>query len=554
MRFDWAGIGNKMKGRASKRARKIGASQRAPPPKQILSFENIAHRSIEKNQMASKVKHRPRQKQRPRQPKKLSIDELIEAAERAEATGDLRYAVKLLTTAIQKADASSLCSSQNPSDQQLDQQLDHQQQPDHRDNRDNHVVLLDLLERRAELYVTLQSPDSAVQDYQRSLHLLDDEDNEDDDEDNDVSQRKAALHMYLGQLSTGMEALAAYQKGIDCLLQAKGRTVAGLGRSEATTTAATAAATSPDDDEDEDEDAPPQPQPTLEQQLAAAYTSMAELYLTDLCFEDSAESSCEKHLQLALQCDPTSVDALQTLASLQLSQQKPHEAQITVRKVYDQLQTGCRALASLVGLRDNDEQDDDNDNDHDEPPTTAASAATELRAWSDVQALPPYEFRCQTAKLLLETQQAGAAIDVIGSLLAENDQIIEIWILAGDAFAAYNEEQQQQVVQQQRPLIGPGQDADMAVNDDEEEEEPPAQIHYWERAMEMLHVVRRELEQQLQGNDNGNADEDDDDDEDDDRDEDDLQQQMDQVEAQLEELRTKLEEAVAAADNVSRRK
>jgi len=71
--------------------------------------------------------------------------------------------------------------------------------------------------------------------------------------------------------------------------------------------------------------------------------------------------------------------------------------------------------------------------------------------------LPEFEFRCQTAKLLLEcagllseNKQASSvsnnytdrsdflskAICVLGSLLAQNDEVIEIWFLTGCAFAA----------------------------------------------------------------------------------------------------------------------
>jgi hypothetical protein len=436
--------------------------------------------------MPSKVKHR--------QPKKLSIDELVEAAERSEATGDFNYAVKLITTAIQKADRSSANgSTKEPGEDK------------------NRSVLLELLERRAELYISLHFPDSAVQDFQRSLELLDDgpslpDDNGDDqqrmeldheDTSNGILQRKVAIHMNLGQLSTGMEALSYYKRGVDCLLKAQ------QSQQHDTST--------PDHDDAIHTE--------HQQLLAKAYTSIAELYLTDLCFEDSAESSCEHHLQLALQCDSNSVDALQTLASLQLSQQKPQDAKITIRKVYDQVQTGCRALATLVGLRG----DDDDDDPADDATTNHQMAATELVEFSAAQALPTLEFRCQTAKLLLETHQSSEAIDVIGSVLAENDEIIEVWILAGDAFDALEQQRQEQKV------LSDDRDREIAADEDNDQE-PPPQIHYWERAMEMLTVVRGELEQQLQDDHNND-------------DDDALQQQMDQVEAQMEDLRTKLDEA-----------
>lgn len=402
--------------------------------------------------MASKVKHR--------QPKKLSIPEILEVAERSELTGDPKHAIKLISIGIQRTDRHDMTDSNQ------------------HDKEETMELLLELLERRADLYVTLQNPDLASQDYQRSLDLLEQE--ESSTKNNELLQRKAAIHMYMGQLSTGMEALTAYQKGIDCL-QAQQQQ-----------------ASDDDDHMQQDQEESVQQQ----QQLAAAYTSMAELFLTDLCFEENAEASCQQYLEFALQRDEKSVDALQTLASLQLSQQKSDEAKETIRQVYNQLQAGCRALASLVGLRD----DDDNQ-----------VGATELMALDSVQALPMFEFRCQTAKLLLETNQPAMAIDVIGSLLAENDQVIEIWILAGDAFAALDQQQ----------------DNDDEMNTDGE---PLPHVHYWERAVEMLTVVKGNLEQELQ--DDGNNDQEDDD----------LQQQLDQVEAQLDDVRTKLEEADVGAE------
>jgi hypothetical protein len=121
-------------------------------------------------------------------------------------------------------------------------------------------------------------------------------------------------------------------------------------------------------------------------------------------------------------------------------------------------------LASLVGLREesNPEQ------------------ATELLETDAVRTLPGYEFRCQTAKFLLECagvlkeEKPGdareakcvqAAVDVLGSLLAENDEVAEIWYLMGNAFAAMNP-----------PNV------ELAVN-------------YWERTNEMLTSVKESLVQ-----------------------------------------------------------
>ena len=331
--------------------------------------------------------------------------------------------------------------------------------------------------------------------------------------------------MYIGQLSTATEALTSYQKGIECL-----RSVL-------------AATTSLD----------PNEQTTTKQQLATAYCAVAELYLTDLCLEDGAEAACEHNLQLALQLDDndkdgknnssnnSNVDALQALASLRLSQ--PHrgasEAAPLILRVFAAMQTGCRALASLVGLRE-EESRGRSDGSGD----VGGGGAAELLELQEVQELPGFEFRCNTAKLLLECaagartttttsdednpqsrkqlQQecAQAAIDVLGSLLAENDEVVEIWILVGDAFALMVPDEETGASSSSSP-------PDDEDNDDEQKE---LSCHYWERALGMLRVVQKSLLEEQQEADDMEE-------------EDAIQQRLDDVVCQMEDLRTKLEEA-----------
>jgi len=45
-------------------------------------------------------------------------------------------------------------------------------------------------------------------------------------------------------------------------------------------------------------------------QVASAYASIAELYMTDLCDEAGAEQNCEGSLQEGLKVDPTNIDSL----------------------------------------------------------------------------------------------------------------------------------------------------------------------------------------------------------------------------------------------------
>jgi cytochrome c-type biogenesis protein CcmH/NrfG len=56
------------------------------------------------------------------------------------------------------------------------------------------------------------------------------------------------------------------------------------------------------------------------------------LYLSS--FDPAAESNCEELLKSALQVDPENTEALQTLASVRMSQQRPEEAKEILEKAW----------------------------------------------------------------------------------------------------------------------------------------------------------------------------------------------------------------------------
>ena len=223
--------------------------------------------------------------------------------------------------------------------------------------------------------------------------------------------------------------------------------------------------------------------------------------MTDLCFEENAEQECESLAKQALALvdvdgEPV-VDALQTMASLRLSQSRGVEAVAYALRTFLKMKAGCQALASLVGLRE---------------PEEGTPQAVELLELESVQQLPGFEFRCQSAKLLLECASAlrdstadendreqecvEAALDVLGSLLAENDEVVEIWHLTGDALSVTNDPSVESVT------------------------------HYWQRALEMLGAVKKSLEQdafEAEGEE-----------------EDEMQQQLEDISCQMEELSNKI--------------
>jgi len=236
-------------------------------------------------------------------------------------------------------------------------------------------------------------------------------------------------------------------------------------------------------------------------QLCSAYCSIAELYLTDLCDEPDAESCCEKALQSALKLDeiatesseeinnnnamdvdgenqkifPPQPDALQTMANLRLSQSRGQEALVYIMKAYSRMKVGCEAMSSLVGLGKDEET---------RAGGKAEAQANELVEVDAASSLPGYEFRCQTVKILLEcaslmedfetkNQCAESGIQVLGSLMAENDEVIEVWYLLGCAFMA---------------CLPPNKDSAK---------------YYWENAMSMLSKVKGELESTLDDDEDG---------------------------------------------------
>jgi hypothetical protein len=135
---------------------------------------------------------------------------------------------------------------------------------------------------------------------------------------------------------------------------------------------------------------------------------------------------------------------LQTMANFRLSQSRVPEALECILKAYDRMKVGCEAMSALVGLANTDSGE-----------MGRVEQEAKSRELVDVEAassLPEYHFRCQTAKIMLEcaslirngesdatetsNQCVESAIQVLGSLLAENDEVIEVWYLLGCAFMA----------------------------------------------------------------------------------------------------------------------
>ena len=152
-------------------------------------------------------------------------------------------------------------------------------------------------------------------------------------------------------------------------------------------------ADAPYEDSDEMDDS------TIQAQLCTAYCALAELYLTDLCFEEDAEQSCQTALDQSMHFNTTnSHEPVQGLASLRLSQGLYTEASQLMHVAYER----------IIAVQESD-----------------APVDTELRL--------------AAVRLLMEGVPhapacADDALGLLSTLMREDDENVEIWFLMGVAF------------------------------------------------------------------------------------------------------------------------
>lgn len=126
--------------------------------------------------------------------------------------------------------------------------------------------------------------------------------------------------------------------------------------------------------------------------LANALCGIAEVYMTDLSWEEDAETRCENLITEAMTVeDETSPEVLQTLASVRLSQQREGDAQAALK----------RSLAMWMDLEPED------------------------------PAVPDFPTKISLVRLLMEAQLESEAMEVSHRLVQEDDQSVEAWYLGG---------------------------------------------------------------------------------------------------------------------------
>ena len=120
-------------------------------------------------------------------------------------------------------------------------------------------------------------------------------------------------------------------------------------------------------------------------------------------FDPSAEKTCEDLLQLALRTDPGNTEALQSLASVRLSQQRPDDAKQCLEQAW-------------VSWKDLDQDD---------------------------SRVPPIPTRISLVKMFIELELFEPALLVLAGIIESDDQEVEAWYREGWCFFLMAEKAQE---------------------------------------------------------------------------------------------------------------
>ncbi|XP_063402927.1 uncharacterized protein LOC134686963 [Mytilus trossulus] len=225
------------------------------------------------------------------------------------------------------------------------------------------------LETTGTLLLELGNPESAKQCFGRVVEISPDKGHE--------------KYMYLGQLFEGAQAVECYQKGIELMLKEKEN-------QQALELAAACGG----------------PQSVTDSDISGAYSAIAELYMTDLCFEEEAESKCKTFIEKAIDIDKENPEGYQLMASFLLSKDDKENAKDVMKKSVSLWLPKFKAL----------EKGEVADQDNTDPVETVPLG---------------YDTRISTSKILIEVDEYETAIDVAEGLLDENDEVPQVWYLIG---------------------------------------------------------------------------------------------------------------------------
>jgi len=230
------------------------------------------------------------------------------------------------------------------------------------------------LETMASIQMEMGNTESAQTIYSKLIELSPDE--------------GFSKYMCLAQLSTGIEAVNMYNKGIELMLIEYNKQLNDLNSSTSQPS------TSKQSIDDEDENSTNKIEKS---DISTAYCSIAELYLTDLCMEENAADLCKSSLDKSLHYDPKNPEALQLLASYWLSKENLDEAKKSILESLD------------VWL----------------PKYVEAEEAGPLVDPSQAITLT-YDSRINTSRILTEVQEYDKAVTVLEQLIDEDDEVVVV--------------------------------------------------------------------------------------------------------------------------------
>ncbi|ORZ40080.1 hypothetical protein BCR44DRAFT_35705 [Catenaria anguillulae PL171] len=192
-----------------------------------------------------------------------------------------------------------------------------------------------------------------------------------------------SVELYLGQLSGGHAAVASFRHAVT-LLESQ---------------LATAATQEAADD--------------MRAKAVDALCSIAEIYMTDLCFEPDAPDTCLSVLAQASAIAPANPTPYLVLASVHISRSAPHDAKAALVRGLDLWLPAFLHYLTLLG---------DPEREHE-----LASAFPD----GNPPAIPAFESRLTAVRVCLELGMWGKALDVLGVCVQEFDESVDVWYLFG---------------------------------------------------------------------------------------------------------------------------
>ncbi|KAH9891532.1 TPR-like protein [Xylariomycetidae sp. FL2044] len=139
----------------------------------------------------------------------------------------------------------------------------------------------------------------------------------------------------------------------------------------------------------------------LQKKLAMTLCSVAEVFMTDLSWEEDAEQRCEALVTEATLVAPDFAETWQTLANVRISQSRFQDAK--------------------------------------------AALSRSMNLWKELPpedpAVPDFPSRVSLARLLMEVEMEQEAIEVLERLVGEDDQSVEVWYLGGWGLYVMGEKQ-----------------------------------------------------------------------------------------------------------------